>query len=328
MKKPEWLSVLKPYEGGVNRKSIIQLSINLFSFLAIIALMFVITLKGFPYWLIILLSFPAAGFQVRIFIIMHDCGHNSFFNNTKACSVVGIICGIITFTPYNDWRKSHAVHHATVSNLDKRGSGDIWTMTVSEYKIATSFTKFKYRIFRNPLFLFGMAPLFLFLVLQRFPHRNIRKKELISVLFTDFILTIMIIAMIFTVGIMTYLKVFLPIVFIAFTSGTWLFYVQHQFKKVYWEKSDQWDRIKAALKGSSFYKLPIILRWFSGNIGYHHIHHLSPKIPNYNLPACFKNIPELRKVIPLTIGKSFRSLFLSLWDEQKREMINFKSIPV
>lgn len=326
MKNPEWLSDLKKYESSVGSKSILQLSVNLFSFLIIITIMFYLILHDYPYWTVLLLSLPAAGFHIRLFIIMHDCGHNSFFKSSKACSVIGIICGILTFTPYNDWRKSHAQHHSSVSNLDQRGKGDIWTMTVSEYKSSPILTKIKYRIFRNPFFLFGLAPMFLFLVLYRFPHKNIGKKELKSVLFTDLILIAIITLMIFTVGIKAYLLVFLPITFIAFTTGTWLFYVQHQFKKVYWEKADLWDRVKAAMKGSSFYKLPLLLRWFSGNIGYHHIHHLSPRIPNYNLPVCFKNIPELRNVIPMTLFSSFKSLFLNLWDEESKELVSFRLV--
>jgi len=323
MEEREWLSLIKHYEGADNKKSNLQLLVTFTSYFAIIAAMFALVIMDYPYWTVLLLSLPAAGFQVRIFIFLHDCSHNSYYKSSRACSITGTICGIITFTPFYDWQRSHGIHHASVSNLDKRGTGDIWTMTVDEYRKASTWVKIQYRIFRNPVFLFGIAPVFLFLIIYRLPHKGMRKKDLISIIFTNVMLALIITAAYFTVGITAYIKVFLPVITLATIFGMWLFFIQHQFKKVYWSHSGDWTPVKAAMEGSSFYRLPAVLRWFSGSIGYHHIHHLKPRVPNYRLRQCYNDIPELQKIIPVTLFAGFRSLFLYLWDEKTGEMVNY-----
>ena len=324
MEEREWLSSLKIYEGADNRKSLIQLITTLVAYFSLITAMFFLVTMDYPYWIVLLLSIPAAGFHVKIFIIMHDCCHHSFFTRTWMCFLAGQICGIITYTPFFDWQRTHGIHHASVANLDKRGIGDVWVMTVEEYRAAPAPVKILYRAFRHPLFLFGIAPVLLFIVVYRFPHKNMRRRDLASILFTDIAIALVIILVYFTVGIMAFIRVFLPVFVLAYSSGMWLFYIQHQFKNVYWSHAETWDRVQAAMKGSSFYNLPALLRWFSGSIGYHHIHHLKPAIPNYRLKKCYKAIPELQDITPITILTSFRSLFLSLWNEKTGELVSFK----
>jgi len=325
MTPKEWYSSLKRYEGADFKKSIGQLAVTLAGYTSLVFLMFFLVLKELPYWVVLLIAFPAAGFHVKLFIILHDCSHSSFFKNSRANSIVGNLCGILTFTPFYDWKHSHAVHHATVSNLDKRGTGDVWTMTVREYKTAPLREKIRYRIFRNPLFLFGIAPLFLFLVLFRLPHRGMSPKDLKSILLTDLVLALIIVGFSLTLGFSVWFWVMFPILAISTISGTWLFFIQHQFKTVYWSRSTHWNKIRAALEGSSFYKLPAVLRWFSGNIGYHHIHHLNSLIPNYRLPKVFWNIPQTREVTPIGFFASLKSLFLFLWDENTGELVSFRA---
>ncbi len=318
-------SLIKPFEGGVRSKSIPQLIISLFSYLGLIGLMFFLLHLEVSYWIVLLPALPASGFQVRLFIILHDCSHGSYFPGSRACSAVGSLCGLFTFTPYQDWRHSHAVHHATVGNLERRGIGDVWTMTVSEYREAGLFKKIRYRIFRNPLFLFGIAPAFLFLVLFRLPHVHMSRKDLASILFTDFCLFLILFPLSLGFGFLNVLMVLFPPILLSSIWGTWLFFIQHQFKEVYWSHSAQWDRYRAAMEGSSFYSLPHLLRWFSGNIGYHHIHHLNPRIPNYNLRRCYNEIAELREITPITLLTGFKSMFLQLWDEKQSELVSYRA---
>lgn len=288
--------------------------------------MILMVLSGLPYWAVLLAALPTAGIYVRLFILMHDCGHGSFFRSTRACTIVGGICGVLTFTPYYDWRRTHAIHHATVSNLEKRGVGDVWTMTVDEYRSSPLRVRLKYRIYRNPIFLLGIAPTLLFIISFRIPRRDMNRRCQISVLLTDLALALIITALGLTVGFSIYLKVMIPIFLIASIGGVWLFFIQHQYKNVYWSDTQNWDMVRAALEGSSFYKLPGLFRWFSGNIGYHHIHHLNPRIPNYNLRRCYREIPEVREITPITVRISLRSMFLQLWDDKTRQLVNFRKV--
>jgi omega-6 fatty acid desaturase (delta-12 desaturase) len=280
------------------------------------------------YWLTLALSLPTAGFLMRLFIIQHDCGHGSFFNSRKANDLVGLFCSLFTWTPYYYWQKSHAIHHANAGNLEQRGIGDIYTMTVSEYLQQSTWGKFKYRLYRNPLILFVLVPTVLFVVLYRFPtsQTTAMKRVQSSIYWTNLALVLLVGGMIWLIGLKALLLIHTPILIIASSVGAWLFFVQHQFEDTYWANSDAWDYTLAALQGSSYYKLPKILQWFTGNIGFHHIHHLSPKIPNYLLEKCHDENPMLRETVVLTLRSSLKSMALTLWDEEQKKLIGFHQI--
>jgi omega-6 fatty acid desaturase (delta-12 desaturase) len=281
---------------------------------------------SYPLWLCFIPVVVAAPFLVRIFVIFHDCCHSSFFSAKWANQLTGYISGILVYTPYQDWRQAHLRHHATAGNLDKRGVGDIWTLTVEEYLAAPKIKRIIYRIFRNPFFLFGFGPAFVFLILQRFSQKGIQHKGRLSVYITNAGIIALVLLGGATIGYKTYLLIQLPITIIAATLGLWLFYVQHQYEEVYWARDDVRDSIKAAMEGSSYYKLPKIAQWFTGNIGLHHIHHLNPSIPNYNLQACHNEIQKLQHIEPLGVRKSLMSLRIHLWDEETRKLISFKAM--
>ncbi len=324
MKKPSWISKLEPYAKSGPWKSFFYTITTFIPYFAILSVMFILQVKGYPYWLILLLALAATGFFTRIFIILHDCCHGSFVKTSRKNNILGHISGFFTFTPFFDWQKNHAIHHATVANLDKRGIGDVWTMTFDEYKDASVAKRRFYRFFRNPFFLFVLAPVFLFVVMYRLPQKSTGKKGVFSILITNIVLAGFIIAAYFTVGIKNYIAVQLPIAVLGTSTGMWLFYVQHQFKNVYWAHKEDWDINKAAMNGSSFYKLPWPLPWFSGNIGYHNIHHLKPRIPSYNLKKCYDEIPELHYIIPITLLSGFKSMRLHVWDEETKKLISFR----
>jgi omega-6 fatty acid desaturase (delta-12 desaturase) len=276
------------------------------------------------YWLTLALAFPAAGFLMRTFIIFHDCGHGSFFKSQKANEFVGRITAFLHFTPYYRWKHDHAVHHATAGDLDRRGVGDVYTMTVREYLAASWLKKTVYRISRNPFILLGFTPLIVFLIAHRIPPARGRR-EIASVWWTNMMLAVVIALICWWIGWKTFLLVQLPILVISSTIGVWLFYVQHNFDPTYWEGHEAWEFVKAGLQGSSFYKLPPLLQWFTGNIGFHHIHHLSAKIPNYNLQRCYEENP-IFQVKPLTLRASLKSLSLRLYDEERRIMVGWEGL--
>ena len=273
------------------------------------------------FWLTLPLSILTAGFMVRTFIIFHDCGHGSFFRSQAANTWLGRITGLLTFTPYYRWRHDHAIHHATAGNLDRRGTGDVYTMTVKEYLSAPWWKKVGYRVMRQPIFMFFFGSLIVFVITQRIPSGK-GKRENASVWWTNLALAGLIAGMCLLFGWKAYVTVQLLVLFFGASAGIWLFYIQHNFEGVYWETHNQWDYLKACLQGSSFYKLPAILRWFSGNIGYHHIHHLGAKIPNYNLPRAYKENPVFH-VKPLTLLSSLKSLTLRLYDEETRKLVGW-----
>ena len=275
------------------------------------------------YWLTLLLAIPTAGFFARTFIIFHDCGHGSFFKSKRANDTLGFITGILTLTPYYRWRHDHAVHHASVGDLDRRGVGDIMTLTVKEYQQKSGWDRLVYRVTRHPLALFTVGPLGLFIINNRFSTRTSGKRERYSVYWTNLALLVIVLLISVTIGLKAFFLVLLPVMILGTTAGIWLFYVQHQFQGVYWERHERWDYLSAALKGSSYYKLPRILQWFSGNIGFHHIHHVSPRIPNYFLEKCHRDNPMFQGVKTLTLLSSVRCMFLSLWDEDKNELVSF-----
>jgi omega-6 fatty acid desaturase (delta-12 desaturase) len=278
------------------------------------------------WWLTVPLAMLAGGFLVRVFVIHHDCGHGSFFKSRKANGFWGFITGVLTFVPYHHWRWEHAQHHATSGDLDRRGAGDIWTLTVQEYLEASRWERLAYRLARNPFVLFVVAPLFIFLFKQRFPKSKAGHRERASVYWTNLAIVGMLGALLWIFGWKALLLIQLTILIVAGSAGVWLFYVQHQFEGVYWERRQSWSYAAAALQGSSFYKLPKILQWFSGNIGFHHLHHLSSRIPNYNLEKCHKAHPLFQGVKPVTLFSSFKSLTFRLWDEQRRELVGFRRL--
>jgi omega-6 fatty acid desaturase (delta-12 desaturase) len=325
--KTTWAALVAKYQTPNTWKSIGQVGNTFVPFFLLWYLM-VLSLD-YSYWLTLGLALPAAGLLVRIFIIQHDCGHGSFFKSRKANDYLGSVCGILTLTPYHYWRKSHAIHHATASNLAQRGVGDIYTMTVNEYLQQSTWGRLKYRLYRHPLILFILGPVLLFFVFYRFPHTEATKswqRERASVWWTNVALGAVVVALSLTIGFKAFLLVYLPITLLAVTLGTWLFFVQHQFEDTYWVQADEWDYTLAALKGSSYYKLPWVLQWFTGNIGLHHIHHLSPRIPNYLLQKCHEENPEFQQVVVLTLWSSFRTIFLSLWDEEQGRLVSFRQL--
>lgn len=263
---------------------------------------------------------------IRVFIIFHDCGHGSFFKSKLANDITGFISGLLTFTPYHHWRWEHSVHHASSGDLDRRGMGDIWTMTVAEYLASPKKTRILYRISRNPIVMFVIAPVLLLVVYQRFSTSSAKPREKWSVWWMNLAVVAMIAGMTWIFGWKNYLILQLGVSMIAGGAGVWLFYVQHQFEDMVWERREGWDFAIAAMQGSSYYKLPRILQWFSGNIGFHHIHHLSPKIPNYYLQKCHENHELFSSVPPVTLMKSFRTIGLKLWDERSRRLVGFRDI--
>lgn len=322
-KKIPWQQAVVRYQNSNVRQSVWQLVNSVAPYFILWYLAY--RSLEISYWLTLVFAFFAALFALRVFIIFHDCGHGSFFKSKKANDIVGVFTGILTFTPYYAWRHSHAVHHATSGDLDRRGVGDIWTLTYEEYQTLPHWKRAFYRLYRNPFVIFVIGPTIDFVVLQRLPYVNVSEKarEKNSVIYTNLALLGILVVMTLTIGFWEYILVQLPIIAVASSIGVWLFYVQHQYENVYWERHEDWDYATAALYGSSFYKLPKIMQWFTGNIGFHHIHHLSPRIPNYNLAACHNDNPIFQDVEPLTLRTSLKSLRMRLWDEDRHKMIGY-----
>jgi acyl-lipid omega-6 desaturase (Delta-12 desaturase) len=276
------------------------------------------------FWLTLPLSFLTAGFMVRTFIIFHDCGHGSFFKSKKANTWMGRFTGLLVFTPYYRWTHDHAIHHATASDLDRRGVGDVYTMTVEEYMAAPWWKQAGYRIMRNPIAMFFIGSIIVFIFAQRVPPKKDRREQA-SVWWTNLSLAVMVTAMCLLFGWKAYIIVQVLVLFFGTSVGVWLFYVQHNFDPTYWERHEEWEYFNAGIEGSSFYKLPKLLQWFTGNIGFHHIHHLSPKIPNYKLEQCHKENPVFQ-VKPMTIRGSLKSLYFRLWDEKERMLVGWNAL--
>ena len=274
-------------------------------------------------WIILPLAILAGGFLVRVFIIHHDCGHGSFFKSRRANDVCGFITGVLTFTPYHFWRWEHAVHHAGSGDLDRRGLGSVWTLTVQEYLEAPLWKRCAYRVVRNPFVFLVLGSPVLFLVLHRFASARANKRDRHSVYWTNLGILVMAGVLSFVMGLKAYLVIQLSVMMVASTAGVWLFYVQHQFEGVNWQRHGKWNYTVAALEGSSFYKLPKLLQWFSGNIGFHHIHHLNPRIPNYNLEKCHNEGPMFQRVKTVTLLSSLKSLTLRLWDESHHQLVGY-----
>lgn len=275
-------------------------------------------------WYTALCSIIASGFVVRTFIIFHDCTHGSFFKSKKANDIIGNITGVITSFPYEKWKREHTIHHATSSNLDKRGIGDIDMLTVDEYLEKSKLSRLGYRLYRNPLVMFGLGPLFMVLVLNRFNRKDAKRKERLNTYFTNIVLITICAVLIFVNGLSTFLLVHGLTLFVAGALGIWLFYIQHTYEDSYFEVDSDWDYVKAAVEGSSYYKLPKVLQWVTGNIGFHHVHHLSPRIPNYKLEDAHESVKPLQQATTITIKTSLESLRYKLYDPENYRFVSFK----
>jgi acyl-lipid omega-6 desaturase (Delta-12 desaturase) len=313
-----------PYESSNTKASIIQIINTVIPFLAFWYLAY--QSLSISYGLTLVFAAIAAGFMVRIFIIFHDCTHHSFFKNRKANKVVGTLTGVLTLFPYSQWGHEHSVHHATSSNLDKRGTGDIWVLTVDEYIAAPMWQKLAYRLYRNPFVMFVLGPIYLVLIMNRFNRKGARMKERMNTYLTNALIFGLSGFLIWAIGWKAFVMVEVPVFFIAGMLGIWLFYVQHTFEDSYFEEDKDWEYVKAAVEGSSYYKLPKVLQWITGNIGYHHVHHLSPRVPNYKLEEVHNNTKPLQNVPTITLSTSLTSLRFRLWDEQKKRFISFKEM--
>ncbi len=280
---------------------------------------------GFGYWLTLLIAVPAAGFLVRLFMIQHDCGHGTLFRKRSTNDWIGRAISTLTLTPYYFWRRSHNIHHASSGNLKLRGIGDIDTLTVYEYLALPRWRQLHYRLYRHPLVMFGLGPAYLFLLQHRLPVGLMRKgwRPWFSTMATNAAIGVIVLAVILLVGLGPFLQVQLPIILLAASIGVWLFYVQHQFEETTWDEAPTWNMHTAALHGSSHYDLPVVLRWFTANIGIHHVHHLCSRIPFYRLPQVLRDHPQLASIGRLTLLESLSCVRLVLWDEDRRRLISF-----
>ncbi len=322
--KTSWIQIVSKYNHPNALKSWWQFGSNLLLYVFCWFLM--IESLSVSYWITLLLVIPSTGVLVRLFIIFHDCGHGSFLKSRKISAFLGYFIGILTFTPYFWWVHNHQVHHETAGNLDKRGIGDVWTLTVDEYRKSSRWQRIVYRFYRNPITMFGIGTLFVFLIGNRFTKKSMNRNGRMGVYITNAGLLVFAVGMSLLIGVKAFVMIQLPLIYLAGIVGFWLFYVQHQFDPSYWSHQETWDYKTVALEGSSYYKLPRILQWYTGNIGFHHIHHLSPLIPNYNLRKCHRENIMFHHIVPLTIWGSFRALTFRLWNEETREMVSFRKL--
>jgi omega-6 fatty acid desaturase (delta-12 desaturase) len=321
-----WQEIVAPYARASHGRAVAQLFNTGLPFMVLMVAL-IYGVRSHP-WLTLPLVPPAAFLLVRLFIIQHDCGHGSFFASRRANDLLGRAIGLVTLTPYAFWRKIHALHHASSGNLDRRGDGDITTLTVREYQALPPWRRFLYRAYRHPLVLFGLGPVYFFLICNRIPTGNAirHRNSWSSILGTNAALTAIVVIMVLTVGPRIFMLAYLPVILLAASTGIWLFYVQHQFEQAYWASAPDWDFHEAALKGSSFYDLPVVLHWLTGYIGFHHIHHICTKIPNYRLRDCCNHNPEFRAARRLTFLDSLKCLRLALWDEERQLLVSFRSM--
>ena len=322
---PQWTRILAHYREPSLSRSIFEIAVTLVPFAGLWA--FAWMAVHFGYWqLLILLWIPAAGFLMRLFLIQHDCGHGAFFRHRLANDWVGRIIGILTLTPYDTWRRAHAIHHASSGHLDRRGIGDIDMLTVREFRTLSLWGRLRYRVYRHPFVMFGIGPAYLFILRQRLPAGIIRSnwQAWISTMATNLAIAAVVAVLIWIIGMGPFLLVQLPITLLAGSAGVWLFYVQHQFEETLWAHDNEWNLHEAALHGSSHYDLPRILRWFTANIGVHHVHHLCSRIPFYRLQRVLSDYPDLRGVNRLTLLQSFFAVRLVLWDETQQRLVSFR----
>ena len=321
--KFKWQGIVSKYAYPETWRSLWQVFNSVFPFFVMWYLMYRSLEIG--YWLTLILAVFAGGFMTRMFIIFHDCCHGSFLRTMKANDRLGLVLGVLVLTPFYQWKHSHAIHHATAADLDRRGIGDVYTMTVEEYLAAPWYRKIGYRIMRSPIILFTVGSFLVFTVTHRFWEKEAGKRERSSVIWTNIAIAAVVGWLILEIGWVAFLLVEVPILLITCGAGVWLFYVQHNFDPMYWERHAEWEFFNAGMDGSSFYKLPKILQWFTGNIGFHHIHHLSPRIPNYKLEECHNENPVFQ-IEPLTFRKSLKSLFFRLWDEKEKSLVGWGAL--
>lgn len=318
-----WGRKLAAYKIPNNIKAMLEIAYTVIPFVAIWFAMYWSLEVG--YWLTLLIALPGAAMLVRLFAIQHDCGHGAFFTTKKANDWMGRFLGILTFTPYDDWKREHALHHANSGNLDRRGFGDIDTLTVAEYRDLTKFGQLKYWLYRHPIVLFVIGPAYQFLLRHRWHIGQTKNMTPFwSAQSTNLGILVFSLVMVWVVGWKAFLAIQLPLTMLAASLGVWLFYVQHQFDETQWDNKDVWKREHAALHGSSFYDLPQPLMWLTGNIGIHHVHHISSQIPFHVLPKVVKDYPELKEIGRLTLWESIRCIPLALWDEQSRRLVSFR----
>nr|WP_263326482.1 fatty acid desaturase [Neobacillus sp. Marseille-Q6967] len=313
-----------PFEKSATKESIWQLINTLVPFIILWYLAY--QSLSVSYWLSLVPSIIAAGFLVRIFIIFHDCTHHSFFKNRHANRAVGTAMGVLTLFPFDQWGHEHSVHHATSGNLDKRGTGDIWTLTVDEYMEAPLKLRLAYRFYRNPLVMFILGPIYVFALKNRFNRKGARKKERNNTYLTNVLIVALAGLLCWAIGWQSFLLVQGTIFMLSGSIGIWLFYVQHTFEDSYFEADEEWEYVAAAVEGSSFYKLPKLLQFLTGNIGYHHVHHLSPRVPNYKLEEAHNQSAPLQNVPTITLATSLQSLRFRLWDEKTKNFVSFKDV--
>ncbi len=322
----DWNALLARYRGPVTWKSVFQLVTTGALFVAGWMLMHWSLQVG--YWLTLLLALPTALCLVRLFMLQHDCGHGAFFRSQKLADLVGTAIGVLTLVPYGYWRKTHAIHHATSGNLDVRGFGDIDTLTAKEYLSLPRHKRLLYRLYRHPVTMLVVGPFYQFVLKHRLPLDIPKdwKREWRSVHVTNLLLAGLITVMCLVVGVGHFVAVQLPVTLLSGSIGVYLFYVQHQYEDTYWRYREQWNYFHSALEGASYLEMPRVLQWFTANIGLHHIHHLSARIPNYHLERAYRENPELHKVTRLRLLESVKTLRLTLWDEDDRRLIGFREL--
>jgi acyl-lipid omega-6 desaturase (Delta-12 desaturase) len=319
--RPFWREMIAPYEQPRLGRSLLDLATSVVPYLALLVLMYLALDVSFL--LVLALSVPAAGFLLRTYILFHDCTHGSFMRTKRANTWLGIGLGLLVYSAFHSWRHNHAVHHATAGDLDRRGVGDVPTLTVREYLALPWKKRLGYRLFRNPLVMFGLGPIYAFVIQQRMVSRSMRPRIKRSVMGTNAALAVLVTAACLLFGWQEYLLVQWPAALMAGSAGVWLFYVQHQFEDAYWENAGEWTYADAALRGSSYLKLPKVLQFFTGNIGLHHVHHLSARIPNYNLQRAHDENPIFHDVPTISLVEGMRAVRLKLWDEDRRRLVTF-----
>ena len=321
---PFWRESLAPYARPYISRSLLDIATAVVPYIGLSVVMYL--LLSVSYLLVLLVAIPTAGFMLRTFILFHDCAHGSHLPTKRANAWLGAVWGLLVFSPFASWRHNHAVHHATAGDLDRRGVGDVATLTVREYYALARRGRLAYRLFRNPIVMFGIGPIWAMVIQPRMVKRADRARLQRSIIAMDIALALLIGSLCWLIGWDSYLLVQLPTVMLAGSAGVWLFYVQHQFEDTYWQSSDEWTYADAALRGSSYLKLPKVLQWFTGNIGLHHVHHLSARVPNYNLQRAHDNNPIFHDVPTLTLRDGMKATRFKLYDCERRRLVTWAEV--